>query len=171
MTAMEQIEFISVEARKLGMKYGEYVEKFGHTLPKPKSKAHKARGGVWHNKKRKAIDLTCQMCGKPFVAKSPIAQFCEECKRVRAVAATQEWKAKQPKAERNAKQPNQERIKKERAIKKKRCISCGTEFTTKGRGKYCTACAKEAQKRQIREYMKRRWEKLKAAKENEKIQE
>ena len=67
MTSMEQIELISVEARKLGMKYGEYVEKFGHTLPKP--------DGEQPNERQKK----CAICGKLFTIRKGNAKYCKAC--------------------------------------------------------------------------------------------
>jgi hypothetical protein len=108
MTAMEQIEFISVEARKLGMKYGEYVAKFGHTLPKPKKDKTKARtncvcaicGEEFYSVKSakyctKCRDVEkrkgwCELCGKPIVKKHGLQRYCEDCKRVK----DNEYKAK-----------------------------------------------------------------------------
>lgn len=157
MTAMQQIEFISIEAGKLGMKYGEYVEKFEHTLPKPKSQEYTPIGEVRHYKKRKAIELTCQMCGQPFIAKSPLAKFCEECKQERGCQAFLKWRKKQPP--------------KVRIAKTKKCEICGTEFTTKGRGKYCADCAREVQKKQIQENLKIRYYKQKEQRNNAEISE
>ena len=58
MTAMQQIERISVKAREHGMTYGEYVEKYGNTLSKPNNR----QDGM------NAI-RTCVRCGKDFEPK------------------------------------------------------------------------------------------------------
>ena len=88
MTSMEQIELISVEARKRGMKYGEYVEKYGHTLPKPKPKKYKEHEwyeGMDHKsyEPRKKIELICQNpeCGAPFLSTRDDVKFCPVCRK------------------------------------------------------------------------------------------
>ncbi len=98
MTSMEQIELISVEARKLGLKYGEYVEKYGHTLPKPKPKKAKRKTGyiegdgkVGH---RPLIECICTVCGKRFMAGRKDSKYCPECARKRASECTKRCQEK-----------------------------------------------------------------------------
>lgn len=86
-TPMEQIELISVEARKLGMKYGEYVAKFGHTLPKPKPTPRREieiYAGIEHKKRLAHVeyDLICQneACGKTFKARKKNTKLCPDCR-------------------------------------------------------------------------------------------
>lgn len=74
MTAMEQIELISVEARKLGMKYGEYVAKYGHTLPKVEYKKYKPR---------EKVERVCEECGVTFLASIKSARRCPQCSKER----------------------------------------------------------------------------------------
>lgn len=91
MTAMQQIELISVEARKRGMKYGEYVEKFGHTLPKPKTEEIKKPSGNVENQ--------CTICGATFYAGKKGAKFCENCRKERALEYAREHKKSERKKE------------------------------------------------------------------------
>ena len=92
MTSMEQIELISVEARKRGMKYGEYVEKYGHTLPKPEAKKTKRKTGYIEGDGKRGhrprVKCFCIMCGETFMAGRKGSQFCPECTRKRASAVT-----------------------------------------------------------------------------------
>lgn len=88
MTAMEQIELISVEARKLGMKYGEYVEKYGHTLPKPEPTKYKERAyyeGIEYKKykPREKVERLCEECGVTFLASIKSARRCPVCSKER----------------------------------------------------------------------------------------
>ena len=87
MTSMEQIEYMAVEARKKGMKYGEYVEKYGHTVPKPKE----ARS---YKQMRMPKTYVCENpeCGKVFETIASNARFCPECRKVRALQRAKELK-------------------------------------------------------------------------------
>ena len=95
MTAMQQIEHISVEARKRGMKYGEYVEKYGHTLPKPKPKKKRNSGNIegkgqgkgWSGH-RAPVECVCVMCGETFMAGRKDTKYCPECRLKRAAEST-----------------------------------------------------------------------------------
>lgn len=94
MTSMEQIELISVEARKRGMKYGEYVEKYGHTLPKPKPSKKKGTGYIEGDKKvghRPRTQCICTVCGATFMAGRKDSKFCPDCARRRRIACTRAY--------------------------------------------------------------------------------
>lgn len=85
MTSLQQIEYISREAAKLGIKYGEWVRLYGHTLPKPKPTPRREIGiyaGI-EPKKRAHVEyeLICQneACGKMFRAGKKNAQLCPDC--------------------------------------------------------------------------------------------
>lgn len=86
MTSMEQIELISVEARKRGMKYGEYVAKYGHTLPKVEEEKQEkkvllaGRKDKAHNRR---IDMVCAECGVTFSAGRKDAKYCPKCAKIR----------------------------------------------------------------------------------------
>ena len=91
MTSMEQIEYMATEARKKGMKYGEYVEKYGHNIPKPKE--NKREVSLWadrEGKPRQGVvhDLICQDCGAEFQSKKKTAKFCEDCRYQRMLKAS-----------------------------------------------------------------------------------
>lgn len=116
MTSMEQIELISVEARKRGMKYGEYVEKYGHTLPKPKPTKRKAIEYYSGKAKRTYQPRTqkeriCEMCGVSFMAGTSTARWCPKCRRERSKAQTKEGKQRRRKTEKE-KETNGQRNKK-----------------------------------------------------------
>lgn len=91
MTAIEQIEDISVKARELGMSYGKYVAKYGHTIEKPKEKARTGEKVRKKYKERQAYELTCGMCGDKFEAKSKVVRFCVECRKKRNIERCKEW--------------------------------------------------------------------------------
>lgn len=96
MSAMEQIELISVEARKRGMKYGEYVEKYGHTLPEPKPEKKKGNGYIEGAKKtghRPRVECVCTVpgCGKTFMAGRKDSKYCPECTKKRASEVTKRY--------------------------------------------------------------------------------
>ncbi len=101
MTSMEQIELISVEARKLGMKYGEYVEKYGHTLPEPKPEKKKGTGYIEGEGDRghlSRIDKVCIICGASFKAGNNRAKHCPKCTEDRRRTYCREY-ARQKKRE------------------------------------------------------------------------
>jgi hypothetical protein len=89
MTSLQQIEYISREAAKLGIKYGEWVRLYGHTLPKPKPTPRREIGiyaGIEHKKPKKRdvhveYELKCENedCGKMFKAGKKDARFCPDC--------------------------------------------------------------------------------------------
>ena len=90
MTSMEQIEYIAVQARKMGISFDEWRVKYGHTLPKPeptKYKEHEWYEGMDRKgyKLREGIKLICQNpeCGAPFLAKRRDARFCPACVKER----------------------------------------------------------------------------------------
>ena len=97
MTAMEQIEYISVEARKRGMKYGEYVEKYGNTLPKPKPKKTKPNTGYIEGDGKRGhrprVECVCTVpgCGKTFMAGRKDSKYCPECTKKRASEVTKRY--------------------------------------------------------------------------------
>lgn len=68
MTSMEQIEFIQREARKLGMRYGDYVAKYGSTLPAP------TKAGMADNKR------ICEKCGAIYTQTGHTkGKYCRAC--------------------------------------------------------------------------------------------
>ena len=84
MTSMEQLIYIDAEAKKLGMKYGEYVDKYGHTLPKPDPTPRREieyYDGIERAEytPREGIKIVCE-CGRIFTAKRKDAKYCKYCK-------------------------------------------------------------------------------------------
>lgn len=68
MTSMQQIEYIAVQARKLGMKYGEYVAKYGDTLPLPDKEK------MDENKR------VCEKCGAIYTQEGRAkGKYCRAC--------------------------------------------------------------------------------------------
>lgn len=131
MTAMEQIEFISVEARKLGMKYGEYVAKFGHTLPKPKEEkqGEYAPSG---KKKPKPSEKICAVCGKPYLGHGR-SKYCPLCVLEGKRQKELEWNDKR---KGKTVDPNS------RAFAN--CKICGNVFEKRhGHQIYCVGCKRE----------------------------
>lgn len=87
MASMEQIEYMQREARKMGIKWSEWREKYGHTLPKPDPTPRREvewwQGlGRWNPKPREGIKVVCE-CGATFTAKRKDAQYCPRCKKER----------------------------------------------------------------------------------------
>jgi hypothetical protein len=90
MTSMEQIEYIAVEARKMGISFDEWRVRYGHTLPKPeptKYKEHEWYEGMDHKEysPRKKIEVICQNpeCGAPFLTTRKNARLCPVCAKER----------------------------------------------------------------------------------------
>ena len=84
MTSMEQLIYIDAQAKKLGMKYGDYVAKYGHTHPKPDSVRRREieyYDGIERKKPkpREGIKVVCE-CGRTFTAKRKDAKYCKYCK-------------------------------------------------------------------------------------------
>lgn len=163
MTSMEQIEYMQREARKMGIKWSEWRERFGHTLPKPTPTPRKEIDW-WEgtNRKppsiRKEREIVCETCGKPFISKSPTARNCEECRRARQLEKMREWR--------------EQKKKQKPSVYYKNCLDCGEVFASEsGKARYCPACAKERRKQQTKESWKRHRDKKKAEKANAKIQE
>ena len=145
MTSMQQIEYMQREARKMGISWNEWRERFGHTLPKPKPTRYREieyydgiAAGRYKNRKEYA--LTCQMCGESFTAKRRDAQFCDKCKIKRARASV---KACQEKKRRE--HPKQ-------GFVYKNCTVCGDVFEARSRGKYCPRCARMMKKQKEKEW-------------------
>lgn len=68
MTSMQQIEYIAVQARKLGLKYGDYVAKYGDTLPLPDKEK------MDENKR------VCEKCGAIYTQSgNSKSKYCRAC--------------------------------------------------------------------------------------------
>jgi hypothetical protein len=141
MTTMQQIEFISIEAARLGMKYGEYVEKYGHTLPKP--------DGEQPSEKRRQ----CAVCGKFFTIRRGNAKYCNAC-------ALEGKKMKE--------QERKERIAgKELPSMITHCKRCGVKLDDRhGNSVLCPTCRRDQNTEYYREYRKRKREEMKNGKGN-----
>ena len=134
MTAMQQIEFISVEARKLGMKYGEYVEKFGHTLPKPKT-TPKQESTDSGRKKPKPSEKICEVCGKPFHGHGS-AKYCPFC-----VLEGKRLKEKERRDKKKGETVDPQ------ARKFANCAICGAVIVkSRPNHKYCNSCKEEKER-------------------------
>ena len=143
MTSMEQTEALAVEARKHGMKYGEFVEKYGDWIPSPKKIQVKAKKrDIAEHKKRdsnKRRETVCQECGKTYLAGTSRAMYCPECKPIVD--------------KRRAKEKREERRKNNPAT----CKRCGEAFVKKSnRQIYCEECQKVVFIEQRREYQRMR---------------
>ena len=142
MTSMEQINYIAAEARKRGMKYGEYVKQYGHTLPKPEKRGWKEIPffeDVKEGRPRDKVECICIRCGSKFLAGSRKAQYCPECtdelKRIRAHEQYLKRKAKKPP---KPVQPKKEEVPQEKIVY---CAVCGVKMIVKNRNqKYCDIC-------------------------------
>lgn len=80
MTSMEQIEYIAVEARKMGISFDEWRVKYGHTLPKPESTEPSEKEQVSYR-------VVCEECGGVFTAFKAGVRFCPACRNQRNLAA------------------------------------------------------------------------------------
>ena len=135
MTAMEIIDIMTVDARKKGMKYGEYAEKYGHLYPKPER-------AVDDGKKE------CALCGLLFKPGGESSKYCPACVD-EAVRITNK-KAYEAKKRRMAEGPKRE------AKYDKTCDICGKKFRAAGMmAKHCPDCAKAVQREQMRLARKR----------------
>lgn len=108
------IHQIVVEARKLGISYGEYVHrmKSNSGLIKPeRAKTEKAESGGWFK--------SCEICGKSFLADNGKQKYCSvRCGRI---ASTQKQRLR-------LKTGGTEHI----------CACCGQKFRGKPKQKYCS---------------------------------
>lgn len=141
MTAMEQIEYVLAEARKSGMTYGEYVEKYGHTIPKltkdePEQKPKKER------------IKTCARCGNLFSSWKGHSDYCPDCRIDVSRERANAWRA-QKRAERQATgKAFKVRVPK---IYHKVCGICGKAIeTTSAQTKFCPECAKARTRERVR---------------------
>lgn len=152
MTAMEQTEALAVEARKQGMKYGEFVEKYGEWIPAPKTKRY------YPSEPDEEVYRRCKVCRKEFLVEHiqcgrlSARKTCPAC--VEALKAAKEARKLQPKR----RQKEIERI----------CDRCGNKYTStqspaEGRKGFCPECrpivkreyAKEQREIAKREKMKK----------------
>ena len=137
MTSNEIIEMMTVDARKLGMKYGEYAEKYGHLYPKPdsfKSKDPNLR--------------TCERCGILFRVSGGSPKYCPAC-----VADVTEENEQQYKSRKTGKPVERLRV--------GTCALCGEEFAkTHGSEKYCKRCKLNARRQRVLEAQKRARERV-----------
>ena len=140
---MEQTESLAVEARKHGMKYGEFVEKYGDWIPSPKKTQAKAKKrDIAEHKQRgsnERKETVCQECGKTYLAGSSTAMYCPECRSV-----VQKRRAKEKREERRKKNPAT-------------CKRCGKVFVKNSNSQlYCEECQHVAFVEQRREYQRMR---------------
>lgn len=155
MTSMEQTEALAVEARKHGMKYGEFVEKYGEWIPSPKKIQVKAKKrDIAEHKKRESNErkeMICQECGKTYLAGSSTAMYCPGCRSI-----VQKRRAKEKREERRKNKPAT-------------CKRCGKAFVkNSNRQLYCEECQKVVFVEQRRE--NQRWRrKEKRNREKEKM--
>ena len=143
MTSMEQIDYIAVEARKSGMKYGEFTEKYGEWSPAPKQiqLKPKKRDTAEHKKRKDnpQVETVCQECGKTYVAAISGSKYCPECRDI-----VRKRRAKEKREERRRNNPAT-------------CKKCGKLFIKTGnRQLYCEDCKAEAALLQRREYQRQR---------------
>lgn len=112
MTAMQQIEAISIMARAEGLTYGQYIKKYPNCMEKPKSRIPEKTVSIVKHRKVKTEDhkvhithlLACKNCGGEFVAKRKDAKYCDYCKREIARAQSRKRMEEKRKAAREAKE-------------------------------------------------------------------
>ncbi len=72
MTAMQQIEALCVEARRHGMTYGQYINKFAQS-----KQPEKIQDEFIPEEKEKKI---CKRCGEEFTPENNRVKYCALCK-------------------------------------------------------------------------------------------
>ena len=143
MTPTEQTEWISVFCGKHNLKYGIFVEKFGHLIPPPKSATDEDAP-----KQRKERIKTCARCSKLFSSWKGHSDYCPDCRIEVRREKENAWKAKQ-RAERKAtRKAFKVRVPR---IYHKVCEICGKAIeTTSAQTKFCPECAKARTRERVR---------------------